>query len=456
MPRHTTQITLRAIITARWVMLGLLTYAGIAAWVFPEVGLGLMGWAPSHRGPLVFLCAVAAWCGLNLATALTLDKVPDKPRFAGLHLVVDVVVLSVLLALSGGARNPFTVVYFLPLTLATQVSPRWTWTIAVTALVCFGSLFFLSAGAAIEPIIIDEWVGAGGMDHGGMDHGDMDHGDMDHGDMDHGDSPFTNHLFGMWIAFGVTGTLMTFFVHRIALSLRDQRAEVERLRAVHIEDRHLGAIGALAAGAAHELGTPLNTITVLAGELEHMDDDERGQAVRSIAAQAKRCKSILGRMASPELRADDLAAGSIVPWRLGSLEQELAEIAGEVPLRIGRKVAQLELTLAQAYVGQVLRELVANASRASTPGGEPIVIDGARSDGELWIEVRDHGTGMDEDAIESAFEPLTTDRTEGMGLGLYLARAHVRRIGGRLTLESQPGRGTTARLVLPTTDQGDT
>lgn len=448
MRRHTTQITLKAITTARWVMLGLLTYAGVAAWMFPDIGHNLMGWNAPARSSLVFLCVVGAWAGLNLATVLTLDRVPDRPRFAGFHLVVDVVVLSLLLALSGGIRNPFTVVYFLPLTLATQVSPRWTWTIAFTALACFGSLFFLSSAGPMQPLVIDEWVGPA--QHAGMDHGTMEHhAGMEHGHGANDSSPFTNHLFGMWIAFGVTGTLMTFFVHRIALSLRDQRAEVERLRAVHIEDRHLGAIGALAAGAAHELGTPLNTITVLASELEHMDDGERHDAADAIAHQAQRCKTILARMASPELRAEELAAGAIVPWRLGSLRVELGQIADPVEVTITGAAAQLELTLAQAYVGQVLRELVANAARASRETRAPIEIDGGQSAEELWIEVRDRGVGMDAQAIESAFEPLTTDRSEGLGLGLYLARAHVRRIGGHLSLESEVSHGTTARLVLP-------
>ena len=271
MPRHTTQITLKAITTARWVMLGLLTYAGVAAWVFPDIGRSLMGWSAPGRGSLVFLCVVGAWAGLNLATVLTLDRVPDRPRFAGFHLVVDVIVLSLLLALSGGIRNPFTVVYFLPLTLATQVSPRWTWTIAFTALACFGSLFFLTSASPMEPLIIDEWVNPGpGAGTQPMEHGHAGHaghgGHAGHAQMGHGgggdSSPFTNHLFGMWIAFGVTGTLMTFFVHRIALSLRDQRAEVERLRAVHIEDRHLGRYGRTAdevSGMLRERGYAMQT-----------------------------------------------------------------------------------------------------------------------------------------------------------------------------------------------------
>lgn len=205
-------------------------------------------------------------------------RLVDRPETAaGIQLAIDGIAFTALFAVSRGAANPFTTLYFVPIMLATQVSPRWMWIVAAVCLAGFGSLF------AIGP--------AG--PHG---------------------AHFAAHLRGMWLAFAVSGVVITFFVHRIAIAIARQQAELYALREGALRDRQLAQIGSLAAGAAHELGTPLATLNVLVGELESMDADERAEAVESMRDQLGRCKRIIGSMANAELRADAMAAIEIEPW----------------------------------------------------------------------------------------------------------------------------------------------
>jgi two-component system, sensor histidine kinase RegB len=418
------QITLRALVTARWVLLGLLAAAGITVSLVPGVVAPLLSWFPKPPEPSRFLAVWLGWALCNVLTErLVLRRGRATQRLAGLHLLIDASVLTVLLGLSGGATNPFTTVYFVPITLATQVSPRWTWALAGYCLAGFAALFVM------QP---------------------LPQGPPGH------EAHFAGHLRGMWVAFGVSGLLITTFVHRIALSLSRQRQELARLREQGLQDRHLAALGTLAAGAAHELGTPLGSIHLLVGELPHMTPAERETAVTTIQREVARCKGIVHRMASPELSVQDLRAdGGGPPWALGALGAEAEQVAegSGVPLLV-QGPRDVQLHQPRAALEQIVRELVANAidacRRRSDGKGAVTVVLGTAGD-DAFVEVRDEGVGMAPEVAANAFDPFYSTKAEGegMGLGLYLARAQLRQLGGTLALESSPGRGTTLRMLLP-------
>lgn len=420
-PDRSAQITLRALVTARWVLLGLLAATGLLIAVQPDALGPLRSWLPERPSPAAFVALLGGWSLVNVATdRWVLARGLATRTIAGAHLLVDAACLTVLLALSGGATNAFTTLYFLPITLATQVSPRWTWTLAGICLACFAVLFLL------HPI---------------------PQGPPGH------EAHFAGHLRGMWVAFAVSGGLITYFVHRIALSLARQREELSRLREQGLEDRHLGALGSLAAGAAHELGTPLGSIELLVAELPHMRGDERDAAVSTIREQVARCKTILQRMASPELRVATLGEEGGPPWRLGRLGDDLSAREGDVAVEIAADSDDAETTQPREVLGQIVRELVANAvdatRRHDRPG--PVRVRIETRDEDAAISIHDQGAGMDASVAARAFDPFFSTKAEGegMGLGLYLARAQVRQLGGRLELDTAPERGTTVRLVMP-------
>lgn len=418
------QITLRTLVTARWVLLGLLAAAGATVALVPEAVAPLLSWFPKAPEPTRFLAVWLVWALVNVLTdRLVLQRGRATPRLAGLHLMVDATVLTVMLGLSGGATNPFTTVYFVPITLATQVSPRWTWALAGYCLAGFGVLFLM------QP---------------------LPQGPPGH------EAHFAGHLRGMWVAFGVSGLLITTFVHRIALSLARQRQELVRLREQALQDRHLAALGTLAAGAAHELGTPLGSIQLLVGELPHMSQAERDEAMATIKHEVGRCKGIVHRMASPELSVQDLGADGGGPaWPLWALGEEAVAVArgSGVPLVVdGRR--DILLRQPRAALEQIVRELVANAIDACRRRGDgkgSITVSLGQTGEDVTVEVRDEGVGMEPEVAQSAFDPFWSTKAEGegMGLGLYLARAQLRQLGGTLALESMPARGTTLRMILP-------
>ncbi len=408
------QITLRALVTARWVLLALLVTAAILVALDPG-RISKTGWLPGHPGIERFSVLMVVWAALNLATERFILR-PRRAtrRIAGIHLLVDATMLTILLAMSGGPTNAFTTVYFVPITLATQVSPRWTWALAGYCLAGFAALFVLAPVPQSPP------------------------GHEMH---------FAGHFRGMWVAFGVSGALVTYFVHRIALSLARQRQELARLQEQSVDARHLGALGSLAAGAAHELGTPLGSIELLMGELEHMDADERAASIATVREQVARCKTILQRMASPELRVAALGEAGGVPWPLVEIGDEL-RADEKVRLRFDEELHHVDTRLPREVLGQVVRELVKNATEADAT---TVDVDIATVDGQLRIQVRDDGRGIPSEVAERAFEPFFSARegADGLGLGLYLARAQVRQLGGTLTLTSKPGGGTVVVVTLP-------
>ena len=346
------QITLRALVTSRWVLLGLLALSGILVELDPKV-LAVSGWLPVHPGVVPFLALLGSWAAINIATdRVVLAAGKATSQLAGIHLLVDALMLTVLLSMSGGATNAFTTLYFVPITLATQVSPRWTWALAVSSLACFASLFVLHP------------IPTGPSMH---------------------QMHFVGHLRGMWVAFAVTGALMTYFVHSIALSLARQREELIRLREHALESRHLGALGSLAAGAAHELGTPLGSIELLVAELPHMNESDRKDAISTVRGQVARCKTILQRMASPELRVAALGELGSEPWPLAKLRSELGDPPGGVEIDVEDATAGAETELPRELLGQVLRELVANATNA---GAERVEVRIGTEHDSAMIEVK--------------------------------------------------------------------
>jgi two-component system sensor histidine kinase RegB len=117
---------------------------------------------------------------------------------------------------------------------------------------------------------------------------------------------------------------------------------------------------------------------------------------------------------------------------------------------VAPSAAATRLRLPPRAVAQALRSLVTNAQDASPPR-QPVVVSAAIEDSVLAVEVRDRGPGMPPEVLERIGEPFFTTKPpgRGMGLGLFLTRAVVERLGGSLVIDSTPPDGTRARVVVP-------
>ncbi len=415
---QTARVTLQSLVLARWALLALLVSIALAQWSMPGSLGAELTWARDPFDVRAPLAVLLAWMSINVATRFWLaSRDTVHGSIVGGQLLLDVFALTVLLALWGGVANPFTSIYFMPIILATQISARWTLVVLGASGLCFAMLFLM--------LPIYDRVG----------------------------TAFAGHVHGDLIALLACSALGAWLVHRTTQTAWRTRDELARLRDQTIQDQHLAALGTLAAGAAHELGTPLGTVNLLAAELPHMAADEQRSAIDTIKREVARCKDILGRMASPEVRVSALSARDAQPWFLCELQDELDDPEG-VKLTVLATAATREraglTTLARASLGQIVRELVANGAEACRrhPGsrGVQLRLDVDRED--AIIEVEDDGEGIDPDIAAAVFDPFFTTKAEGqgMGLGLYLARAQLRQLGGNLELLSAPGRGTKVKV----------
>jgi len=343
-------------------------------------------------------------------------------------LLLDVLTLTGLLLTAGGAANPFSVFFLVHVALsALLLVPRRAWFVAGLTSLAFASLFVLPSHA-IDPNAMH---------------------------MHHGASSL--HLQGMWLAYSLAAGFVAHFVSRVASALQARERELFELQRSAARSEKLASLSTLAAGAAHELGTPLGTIALVAKELEHnlaqgRDREELGQDARLIRQEVERCRDILARMAA---NAGEGAGEMPRELTLGAVETSLSETLGPVSRQIEfeRTGEPGELVLPKRLLIQVLANLVRNAYDAQTEAGtnEPIRVLSRVEAGRAAFEIADRGSGIPEHARARVGEPFFTTKApgRGLGLGVFLARAFAERMGGELSLLERPGGGTLARLSLP-------
>jgi len=377
--------------------------------------------------PLVaLLISITALSNLAL-TAWLRRSDPSAHVLAGV-LLLDVLTLTGLLLSAGGASNPFSVFYLVHVALAALLlAPRPAWFVAAFTSLAFGSLFVLPANT-IDPHAMH---------------------------MHHAASSL--HLQGMWLAYSLAAGFVVHFVSRVASALQTREHELFELQRSAVRHEKLASLSTLAAGAAHELGTPLATIALVAKELEHALEARRSAEelipdARLIRQEVERCREILQQMAT---RAGEGAGEMLSRVSVGGVERDLSEALGSraAQLAFEREGELSEIVAPKRLLVQVLANLVRNAFDAQAEAGkvEPVRVV-TRIDAErAAFEVFDSGAGIPENASGRVGEPFFTTKApgRGLGLGVFLARAFAEEMGGELTLAARPGGGTVARLIVP-------
>jgi len=370
--------------------------------------------------PLPFAVIGTVLLVLNLLTWVRLKllwEVREAEVFA--QLLLDVLLLSGLLYLAGGATNPFVLLLLLPLTIAAAtLAVTYAWTLAAAIVACYTLLMFVYIP--------------------------LPHFHIDH------TARLDSGAWLMWLGFVLGVGLVGYYVMKMGAALREREAALAEVRENALRDESLVALGALAVGAAHELGTPLSTMAVVLKELElgHAAQPELVRDLRLLRDQVTRCKDTLSNMLSSTEQAraeggysvalDEYLADLVAQWRgMRPLAQVVYRWVGQSP------APQI---IAEQVLGQIITNILNNAADASE---DSVEVEADCDTERLRIEVLDRGPGLTPDAQAQAGQLFYTTKDSGRGLGLFLVGAALRRFGGVLTLSNRDGGGVRALVVLP-------
>nr|WP_256835530.1 ATP-binding protein [Pseudomonas oleovorans] len=353
---------------------------------------------------------------LCLGTALRLrGPWPVTEVEYAVQLGCDLIIHSVLLYYSGGSTNPFVSYYLVPLTIAAATLP-WMFTIVLAGMALAGYTLLLvwthplELPAARESLLV----------------------------------------YGMWLSFALSAALITFFVAKMAEELRSQDELRAERREESLRDQQLLAVATQAAGAAHELGTPLGTMSVLLKELrqEYRDKPALQDDLALLQEQVKLCKYTLQQLvrAAENDRRQAVVEQSCVEWLETTLNRWHL-MRPEASYRyqcLGRGTPPR--IMPPADLTQALLNLLNNAADAC-PDKLDIRLDWDHQ--WLRLSIRDHGAGVPLAIAEQLGRPFFTTKGKGFGLGLFLSQASVTRAGGTVKLYNHEEGGTLTELKLP-------
>lgn len=341
-------------------------------------------------------------------------------------LLLDMNVLTAMLYYSGGPTNPFLFFYFVNVAIGSiLLHSTATWLLVCNAVI--GFLFLLNFHQSI-PLLSQSL-----------------------------DSPQSTslHRFSFFIAFVTCCLVVTHFIRLLYQQLLEREQQLRRVEQQEAKMQRLEALATLAAGAAHELATPLSTIAVVAKELSrNVPKWNAPDAVKSdlllIQDELKHCRTILDRMRAGAGEAAgehiaNIAASTVI-------DEVLVGIRDRNRIAVERtQIPDNLLQLPLQAVALAIRNVVQNALDASpTDHAVRLAINSTPEQG--WeILVSDQGSGMSESTLQRLGEPFFTTKEpgKGMGLGVYLTHNVINGLGGNIRYESRTGEGTTARIVLP-------
>ena len=404
-PYHHTsrRLRLQTLIWLRWLAVGgqTLTVLIVASWLkFP---LPLL--------PCILLIAALAAVNAYLTLRYPATYRLEPPAAFAL-LGLDLLQLSALLSLTGGLANPFAPLVCVPVIISFASQPlRYS-----IALILFAMI--ATTVMAFSPYPLPWYT----------------------------DREMSVHVvlqLGVWSAIVSTMAFAAFYVHRVSNEARQLSDALAATELVLQREQHLSQLDGLAAAAAHELGTPLATISVVAKEMEReLGQDERfGEDVQLLRSQSERCRDILRRLTTlssgneahmRRLPLSSLMEEVIAPHREFGIQLELVEKGGRAGEPIGTRNPGILYGL-----GNLIENAVDYARSKVTVTVE-------HTTQEVIVTIEDDGEGYAPDILDRIGEPYVTSRPRhatagGLGLGLFIAQTLLGRSGARLTFENHQG-----------------
>lgn len=403
---------MRQLIQLRWIaVVGQIVTIGV-------VHFGFRIPLPLHDMSVVLLCLVA----FNAASMLRWrdpHEVTNSMLFVS--LLVDVTTLTAQLYLSGGTTNPFVFLYLLQVILGAVLLRAWAvWTIVAIAGACFAGLTLLYRPLALPP-----------------------------GDYGVLSGPY---IQGMLLCFALNAALLVIFITRINRNLRARDARLAYLRERAAEEEHIVRMGLLASGAAHELGTPLSTLSVILGDWRRMpgfaSDPERVQEIDEMQAQVTRCKSIVSGilLSAGEARGESPVETTVRTF-LDDLVEEWRSTRPVGRLTYENRFGNDLSIISDSALKQMICNVLDNALEASPKW---VGFDVTHEGDLLKMVVTDSGPGFAPEMLAQFGKPYqSTKGRPGAGLGLFLVANVARTLGGSVAARNREEGGAMVTLTLP-------
>jgi len=415
-PQPRTDVGLTWLVTIRWASIG----AQVAAIAVGHYVLQL----PTSLGAGVLLLVGIEVASNAILTVQVRRGILPTPALAGMVIGIDTIVLAWILAETGGPLNPLSIFFLVHIVMAALALGRgWAWGVTALCACAYAALFLATSPALAAAQQMHPEV--------------------------------AKHFRGMWWAFAGTALLIALFVTRLSKAIADRDDALAVLREAAARSDRLSSLATLAAGAAHELSTPLGTIVVAAHEAERtlaqlptpwpdvLDD------IRLIGAEAHRCRRILDAMAAETGQPLGEMPQTVSAHEMLTLV--LNQIAAPDRGRVSLTAAKAEVRWPVRTMARAVSNIVQNGLDASPDDAQVDVALSLPAADRVRISVSDRGVGIDPARLERVGEPFFTTKAagHGLGLGVFVARTTTERMQGSFDMQSTRDQGTRVTMTLP-------
>jgi len=361
-----------------------------------------------------FYCSIIIFIGVltNFYLQFKFSKNQLNNFASTFFLFYDLLQLSVLLYLTGGVTNPFTILLIVP-------------AIVSSTFLTLRSTINLSIVTIIVLIVLT-----------------INHLPLPHTGELHFHVPDI-YLYAVPIAIIIGLIFLTYFGVRFGIESRKRTEALNRLELILAKEHELESIGLQAAAAAHSLGTPLSTITIIARELEKEigNNPKFSKDVDLLLSQTKRCSDILKNLSKDQLKEDNFLSDIKIKELLGEIVRSFTEISEKKLFLVTEKNElnpQIERTLEITYG---LRNFIGNAVKYSNSS---VDITLESNDKITEVKVCDDGPGFSDDILDVLGEPYIRSKNKiissksGLGLGTFIGKTLLERMKANVKFDKCP------------------
>ncbi|MCF6282628.1 MAG: ATP-binding protein [Candidatus Polarisedimenticolaceae bacterium] len=405
-----------------YVLMWLRSFAVLGQWVVLALASGLLAFDLPLEMMIPATLLLVCWNGI-VYWRLQREWLATSAEVF-LNLIVDSSILTYLLFWAGGATNPFVFIYLIPIAVAAASLPvRYAWYMSLLSALFYTLL--MRYYIPLPPVENHFFNGA-----------------------------FDLHIFGMWVNFILSAVLMTIFIAGISKAVQQRDQSLARAREEALKSERIVAMGTLAAGVAHEISTPLSTMTMLVEELtaELNQNQRANEDLLLLRKQIDVCKEKLREMLANNghTRSEGGVALSVHDF-IERLLDQWQVIRPEIRLdQHFCEPFENPIIVAEQTISQSIINLLNNAADASIENSyDEVAIEISCSQQQLLITIDDEGRGITQQQAEQAGEVSFSTKKEGFGIGLVLSNASLSRFGGNVLLNNRQGRGTRTEIRLP-------